>query len=164
MKTRTELTQAILEVKSKMTMKTRKHKGRIVSRLAPYSWRDVAAEMYPNENQNGMGALLNKIVKHPEYQPSREVCLRLGLLYSVPIQICQIHGVPHCYDCQSQEIKPKRVKEKSKKRTPSIRIGEATDAEMVFIKMLSPAERKAVLIAAVLTGYRPVLANELHCH
>jgi hypothetical protein len=148
MKTKKELTQAILDAKSKTAIKPRKRKGKTVYKIVPYTWRDVAAEMYPDEDPNCTGVLLNKIVNHPKYKPGYAVCLRLGLIYSVPVQICKIHGVTHCYDCQSQKVVAKHTNGNHRKRTPPVRIGEATSEEMKLINFLSPKERKKILVDA----------------
>ena len=89
MKTRKELTQDILDAKEKMT------------------WRDISAHLYPKADPNRMGALLNKIVKHPEYQPSRKVCDRLGMAYMMPTQVCLTCGIVHIGKCPSQRKQPR---------------------------------------------------------
>ena len=95
MKTRCELAKAILEAKSKKVWKARKRNKKTVWRLLPYSWRDVARELYPNENENRMGALLYKIANHPEYQPGRQICEQLRLVYMVSVPVCPDCGIAH---------------------------------------------------------------------
>jgi hypothetical protein len=100
MKTREELTQDILACRSKR-VKTGKRIGK------RYGWRDVARELYPLLEPNATSSLLNKLYRHPEYLPGREVCERLHLVFYQPRPVCQKHGIVHDYDCETYELKKK---------------------------------------------------------
>ena len=99
MKSRNDWTQAILEAKSR-----RVPHGKRMGKQ--YTWRDVVAILWPDLPVNATAALVYKIVTNPDYHPGVSVCERLDLVYYQPTPVCAKHGVVHCYDCETEEVRP----------------------------------------------------------
>lgn len=83
-----------------------------------------------------VGLSWRKIAQTPEFSllPAGTLCTwaktgylprrwyaRFGLTAYLPAPACPLHGVVHCYDCETQQVKPVR-KRTPKPRTPRIAI------------------------------------------
>lgn len=83
---------------------------------AGLSWRKIAA--LPEFAPLPPGTLCSwaKTGKLP-----RRWYARFGLVAYVPAPLCAVHGIVHCYDCETQIVKPAH-KPKPKPRQPRISI------------------------------------------
>src|SRR3990170_1650143 len=104
-KTREQLTEAILAALSEDKV-FRTRKGRLILRRK--GWRDVAKKLYPQLREtkeiNARASVLWKIVNDPKYHPGAQLCQDLGIIEPILIHPCNIHGIVHCFDCETHDI------------------------------------------------------------
>ena len=78
-----------------------------------HSWPKIAC--MPKYQGIPVGTLWS--FAHGERELSDEYKTRLGIPHDEPAPVCLVHGVVHCYDCETQQVKPKRTPKPRKWRS-----------------------------------------------
>src|SRR3990170_3892521 len=82
------------------------------------------------------------------YEPGKKIRKVLNWPPTETMPVCAVHGIVHCYDCSTQEVKPRtNGAQPKRKQQYTVSVGYVDDEETrAKLKALTPAERLAKLL------------------
>lgn len=113
-------------------------KAEIIAKLAFCTYAKLEREYHVNRYY------LWHIVNKSGYQPPAKVCAQLGIVRLEPAPVCAVHGVVHCYDCETQRPRPIRKPGKPRPRR-AINLADPVSAAATILNHM-PAENVRRLV------------------
>ena len=82
------------------------------------------------------------------YEPGKKIRKVLNWPPTETMPVCAVHGIVHCYDCSTEQVKPRSngIQPKRKPTSKIVSVGKVTPEQDARIMALTPAERLAKLL------------------